>query len=518
METNNENTVIIQSNLDLAQNEIDLVIMFFESKKQSGGGDTASSDQIGKRLLKLNFEEFEAKKRILDKKYFSFKNYQFKSYDSQIMGYQNDTYASVGNQLIIKDILLDSDFESGNDDDTVIKMYAEHLSPDNEVTRIQKSHLFENTFFIHYKDELDADQVKKRYAKKSKLRNQLIKIFSCFNTKSFIITSKAQKIECIWKKINEQMEIRNEIKNFFMDKTDSYVLFQCEEDKTFHELKDLMKLSLKSIADNLIIEDIHNFELLKLIEFETPSIEKEERIKCEQMEIVEIQKESDKEVMVSEQTEIVKISRADLKRKAKTLKVNMETSEDKKDKYLSIEKIRMNQFDLDNLFKSQTDSELVLNEESPFSIGLLNCPHLRTRLSQLLEKHKADLYFNRKNKFKPLVLKFNKDSNNKVINAVKSFASNHFIYQVVHLNSAIDSNRILIDVMAKYLPIISKQFPGVYISVNKNLLHCYGFPTSVKKILHENYGLLTEILEKCSSKAKQPVQEEVKPKEIEKVN
>lgn len=518
MEDKNENNVIIQSNVDIDQNDIDLITMFFESKKQSSGGDTVSSEKIGSRLMKFNFEEFQAKKRVLEKKYFSFKKYQFKSYNSGIMGYQDEGYPLITNYLIIKDILLDSDFESGSYDDSVVKMYAEHLSPDNEVIRIQKSHLLENTFIVHYKENLDNNQVMNRYKKRSKLRNQLITILECFNTKSFIIAykqSKKQKIDNIFKQINEEIEKRDDIKNYFMEKNRSNILVQCEVEKTFDELKDVIKLSLKSIDDDLFIEDVFNFKLLDMVKNQNSNIEHvdQQAESFGEMEIVQSQEVPENEISQDkESTETVKINRTQLKRKAKAEKVTMGPVEEKKDEYLCIEKIKMNEMNLSNLFKSQTDSEIILNEESPFSIGLINCYQLRLRLTQLMSKHKADLYFNKKNKYKPLVLKFGKESISKIINIVKNFAKTHFIYKIVHLSQIIIADTALMTTLTNYLPNLNRQYPGLYLKLIKSSLHCYGYPKSVGKVLNTNYGLLKEIMEKRDLSNKQTVQEKIKTK------
>ncbi|RNA30512.1 hypothetical protein BpHYR1_029212 [Brachionus plicatilis] len=524
MANKDENLVMIQSNLDIEENDIDLVIMFFESKKQSGGGDTFSSEKIGKRLIKLNFEDNEAQKRVLERKYFSFKKYQFKSFDSEIMGYQNDSYPANKNQLIIKDILMDSDFDSINYDDSVIKMYAEHLSPNNEVTRIQKSNLFENTFFVNYKQDLDGNQVKNRYSKKPKLRNQVITLLDSFNTKSFLITSKSlevHKFDKIRTKVNEEMARRNGSKNFFMDITDSYVLVQCEDENMLHELKDMMKLSLKSTNYNYVLEEIHNYKLLDLVKCEKSELEhakQDAQMKMsDNLENVQPQQVPENEIIELdlEQTETATLSRSKLKRKAKAEKITMSPVEEKKDEFLSIEKIKMNEMHLSDLFKSQTESEIVLNEEAPFSIGLLNCSQLRTRLSQLLSKHKADLYFNKKNKFKPLVLKFNKESIKKVVNIVKNYAKTHFIYKIVHLSPEIGSDQVLKDALVNYLPNLNRQFPGLYINLSDKALHCYGYPKSVGKVLNTNYGLLKEIIQKRNLETKEPVQEKIKTEQVE---
>lgn len=516
MEGENENNVIIQSNVDIDQNDVDLITMFFESKKQSSGGDTVSVEKIGNRFIKFNFEEFQAKIRVLEKKFFSFKKYKFKSYDSGIMGYRDQCYPLITDQLIIKDILLDSDFDSGNFDDSVVKMYAEHLSPDNEVTHIQKSHLVENTFFVHYKENLDNNQVMNRYKKRSKLRSQLITIFDCFNTKSFIITSKKpekKKIDNICKQINEEIEKKDGIGNYFMEKNMLTILIQCEEEKTFHELKDLIKLSLKSTDDDLLIEDIFNFKLLDMIECHNSNFEHaEQQAKSfDNMEIVQSQEVPENETGEVEQlTETIKINRNQLKRKAKAEKVTMSPLEEKKDEFLYIEKIKMNELNLNNLFKSQTDSEIILNEESPFSVGLINCSQLRLRLNQLISKHKADLYFNKKNKYKTLVLKFGKESINKIINIVKNFAKIQFIYKIVHLSQIITSDTALMTTLTNYLPNLNRQYPGLYLKLINNSLHCYGFPKSIGKVLNTNCGLLKEIMKKRNSSTKQIAQEKNK--------
>ena len=76
MENEEPKTVIIQSNIDLTEHDLDIIVLFFESKKQSNGGDTLRSELIDKKLLKLVYESVETKERILENKYFRCKNFE----------------------------------------------------------------------------------------------------------------------------------------------------------------------------------------------------------------------------------------------------------------------------------------------------------------------------------------------------------------------------------------------------------------------------------------------------------
>ncbi|CAF0723761.1 unnamed protein product [Brachionus calyciflorus] len=524
MENEDSNTLIIQSNSDINENDLDLIVMFFESKKQSGGGDSIKNELIDKRLLKITYEDSQVKERILKKKYFSFKKYQFKSYDSNINGYLNDTYDLNPYCLVIKDIFTDTEFDPNNLDDSVIKMYAEHLSPDNDVIRITKSHLFDDTFYVTYKSELNMKQIETRYNKKPKLRNQEITIYDYLKTKSIVIASfsssnsQVNNINKVSSKIAEEMENKGpfETNNYFMDLHDDYIVFQCENDTILNEISDSLKVYLRSLNNNLNIEEVHNFKLLKFIKpilknqeknvtpIKVPEMTKESGTQVYETKMAETKNESKIETVNEEQkTETVKIPREKvekLKNKIKSPKATTSKNTENPVDDLNIEKVKMDDFYLNNLLKSQTDNEVILNEEAPLSIGLINCAQLRADLNKELETSNGQLYYNKKNKYKTLSVKFDKESKNKCINITKNFAKIHFLYKIVHLPSSISNDPVLMEALVNYVPNLNKQYPGIYLNVNGSSIHCYGYPKSLGKVLDTNCGLLKDLIEKRNLK------------------
>jgi len=182
--------VLIELNKDVRQEELELLTMFLESKKKSDGGDISSIsplDSSRQNAFKVVFEDNETKQRILERKFFMFNEYYLRASE---LGYAKESYDLDKSRLVVRNI----DIQLKNGDTTsneylMIKLYAEHLSPDNDVLAIAQSKLVPNTFYITYKDEFEWDKLLLRYNKKTSLRNAKVELIKSFKTNAFIIKS-----------------------------------------------------------------------------------------------------------------------------------------------------------------------------------------------------------------------------------------------------------------------------------------------------------------------------------------
>lgn len=512
-----KNEVIIECNLEIDQNNFDLIVMFFENKKQSGGGDTLSSELISgsKKLIKLVYEDSETKERILKKKFFNFKNFLLRSFDSNVNGYKFDRYNLNKTKLIIRDILIDSDLN--NDDETnnsIVRLYAEHLAPDNDIFMMNKSSLFSNTFYVTYKEELDADKLKIRYNKKPKLRNKQINILDSFDTKSFIIasTTKATSLDDFDKiklKVIEEIEKRetNPHVNYFIDINDKFILFQFENDSFLNDLIDSLRLYLKNTNNEMALEHCYNFDLLKHIpeKIEIPILEPKFEVKIKKSDSVDknlpkLEKKPKKEKQPKPES------------KSQSIKSTKATPDD-----IQIEKIKMDHFNLNNLIKSETENDLTLNDQSPLSIGLKNCAQMRIDLDKSLKPLQTALNFSKKNKYKSLSIRVDMESKYKVIDLLKNFAKSQFMYKIVHLPKNAVNDEELMQSLIDFIPKINEQHPTVYLEVKNDLIHAYGHPNDLDQVLEKNCEILNQLIEKKSSlEEKKTVQEIIKSYEPEK--
>ena len=111
-----ENQVLFELNRRLASEDLDIMSLYLENRKQSGGGDillieeldnnhitcAASSAVSYKRTLRVVYEEAAVCQRILKKKFFQFQNYFMRSSEN---GYKlNDIYEIDRCRIILKNI------------------------------------------------------------------------------------------------------------------------------------------------------------------------------------------------------------------------------------------------------------------------------------------------------------------------------------------------------------------------------------------------------------------------------
>ena len=176
------NEVLIEINEKSNNNldaDIELIILYFENPKLTGGCDTIATryDKITKKLV-LNYKFYEIKKLILEKKYFNYQDYSFVSLNID-PSYMDIQKKSLNNVFILHNI-------NTEEDATVVELYVEYLvdnsSTENEIIDIQKSSLFDKTLFIRLKNEFNLINLKKRLNKKPKLRENFIQLYAGYET------------------------------------------------------------------------------------------------------------------------------------------------------------------------------------------------------------------------------------------------------------------------------------------------------------------------------------------------
>lgn len=109
-----EHQVLFESNRPLEPRDIDILSLFLENKRQSGGGDilnvvpvcvehtAATEDKANCRALKVTYEQADVQQRILAKKFFRFQEYFLRASEC---GYKlNQLYTLDNTRIILENI------------------------------------------------------------------------------------------------------------------------------------------------------------------------------------------------------------------------------------------------------------------------------------------------------------------------------------------------------------------------------------------------------------------------------
>lgn len=105
-----DNQVIFEINKALDKLDLDLLSLFLENKRQSGGGDIVKLEEVGSdtiRALRVDYEDADAKQRVLTRKFLKFQNYLLRVSEN---GFKvNDLYEIDDKQIILKNIDKDEE-------------------------------------------------------------------------------------------------------------------------------------------------------------------------------------------------------------------------------------------------------------------------------------------------------------------------------------------------------------------------------------------------------------------------
>jgi len=274
--------VLVEVNRVIAPEDMDILTMFFESRRQSDGGEIASinkcqaksssSSSLSSTSLEIVYTNSDAAKRVLKRRFFSFSNYLLRASES---GYQKDVYPMDKRNLILRNVHIDLNDDGGVDcvskDYLIIKLYAEHLLPDNEIVQIVQSKVFAHTFVVTYANDFDKEKLGERYGKKSTHRHIRVDLVDCYRLNAYIISGGGVN-DVVKQKLNDLISgHRPEIKcKYFIDavhnNTSNAVVIQFDQeddDDDERRHKVLIELMQSFCSSNrLEFETCHNFELL----------------------------------------------------------------------------------------------------------------------------------------------------------------------------------------------------------------------------------------------------------------
>ena len=167
--------------------DVDVIIMYLENKNKSNGGEILNHE-YNKITNSLNviYEAKTSKVGVLSKKVHKLLDYILVS--SELVQSKNDLKKIEQLKTKLPNIIVLSNIDS-NEDMSILTLYAEYLVPDNEIIEVKVSKFFKNSYMIEFKEEVNFEQVLKRYFKRTTLRNQSVKLYQAFETYTHFISN-----------------------------------------------------------------------------------------------------------------------------------------------------------------------------------------------------------------------------------------------------------------------------------------------------------------------------------------
>ena len=251
-----ENKLEIFSNKPIVDDDLDVIILFLESSKQSGGGDITEFElNSNKRILVVNYQSSRAKKRVLEKKIHSFKDFKLIA---------NEPFDETKFKLNKKAIVLRN--ISTNMDKEFVSLYAENLvvndNEENDVEFLAASNLFVDTYYLRFKLDFDEDKLLNRL-KKRMLNKKEVSFMRSFMTCTILVNQFDTKGKLVEPEMIEMYFLNKKrcgVENYIsIRERDSFMLITFKDQESVYKI-----LSNKHMIANqeLVVEELLNFDLL----------------------------------------------------------------------------------------------------------------------------------------------------------------------------------------------------------------------------------------------------------------
>ncbi|RNA30522.1 hypothetical protein BpHYR1_029222 [Brachionus plicatilis] len=472
----NQNCVTFEFFPDLEEDDFDLLLLFLENKRQSGGGDISNVNDLAyssverRRILKISYENSQVAHRVISKKFLKFKNYHIRSLPGSVSSYKSETQNILPNKLIIQNISVND-----NDDESIVEMYAEYLAPENEVIHLQKSSLSPDTFLVTFKDELNKDVVNARFSKKKIFRSKEINLVDSFGTNSFLIFNQKKQFTDfghLIEKLNSEVANAEDLQDYFMEFNSYSILVQFDSEKLLNDLFDFFKFYLKSINVDLLIEKVFNFALIENFFTQDDSAPKFLHNK--------------KFIEVGVQTDFLSSQESDSKSEESVSDSRKQTRNSITSNYSESSNVSSsNENNLDNLIE--------LNSEACHSKALISVKQLffnfqdeLKKINPKLELISSDGKLFIKNNFP----KSNTDWKEKAMAALTSFFENKVLHKVIHVPSEISKNSDLMSKLDAKVQECNKLCPGLHFQFEQQNIEGFGF----KKVLQAKSNQIAELI------------------------
>ena len=465
--TATNSSLIIESNKPIKHVDLDILSIYFENRKQSDGGDLISfnpvDDSSTNKVIKLVYQDFETKKRVLDRKFFTFGGYFLRSSE---LGYQNNDSYDLDKKVLIIENIDDLGFESNNDD-SVVKIYAEYLLPDNDVVKLTKSNIFKDTYYVEYNNDVNKEILMAKYNKKPKLRNKDIHVLDSFSTNAMIVqaeksTNLSQLIQLALSKLF------NKINRYFFDELTSNLFLIQFESKITKEMLESLRSEFNHLQ-NLSIEEALNFKLIN----DLLSINSNQQIdqltnKIKQINLnnyVDASVQTDTFPALIPSNNQLKITSSNPSSNSQTHSIN-------------------NKITVKDSASNKLDDCLVLESDKYYTIGLLNSKQLLINFTDLIDRKYKNIEFIIK---KETIRLRNKDKNpskdwKQVLqNEIDDFFTTKALYQKVQVPNDILKSESMKNLLIDNLNEYNRACSAVYFNLSQGLIHCYGTINNLKR-------------------------------------
>lgn len=258
--------VVFKADNPIDNSHIDIIIMFLENAKLSGGGNISKYDiDPFMRILTVEFEKKQHKHQILTKKVFNILTYTLTAEEpTEDQTHETEIDDCV---LILKNVPELDDF--------VVKSYAESLvsreeETPNEAKFYLRSYYFRNIYYVRFEREIDFEYCQKRLERRPTLNEKKIEIQQGFVTCTLFFKADPTKL-------NEEtvIEYFNNKKKFDVSPLQSIKSVHPFYLLKFHTLKNLneflldnqrssfrQRLSNANIWQNVFFENVFDMKLL----------------------------------------------------------------------------------------------------------------------------------------------------------------------------------------------------------------------------------------------------------------
>ena len=372
-------------------------------------------------------------------------------------------------------------FRNIENDQLIVKLFAEHLQPDSDVSSVVASKCVPNTFYIMYTTNLDREKLKTRYDKKPVLGGRKIEVFSSFQTNSLLV----------WPANNIDLKV-----------------FESYAGKIFWEIISESKYILvhfintddmnKFIQTNgLSMEQVYNFEEVfsSLFVKTEPSKRKKSESNTDSNSVTNCKSVAQDTKKSTTKTILIKPGPANATPAAAVVKIN---------NLLYFKKIDMSSYNLDSarIIKMEMNSVFYLNENEPMVIGLLNSSQLLVDLNLNLDSvnHEGVIESIETGKHILIRLKKNVQSESRfevrsslIVESLAEFYEKNFIFQIFELSDELQNRPDLDDKLKDQCVAINKRFTAVHLKYEKFLLFTYGSLNSLNKVLKNLESFMTTV-------------------------
>ena len=174
-------TVEFYSSKPIEPYDLEIILLFLENSKQSGGGDSTEHKlDTSKHLLTMKYENSRAKSRVIDKKILIFQ--QFKLIASE--PFNESTFRLDEKKIILKNVSEKMCVDA-------VQLFAENLvvndNEANDVESVKPSIFFKDAFFVSFKMNYNYEKILRRLSRKAILFNQEISILRAYATRSILV-------------------------------------------------------------------------------------------------------------------------------------------------------------------------------------------------------------------------------------------------------------------------------------------------------------------------------------------